>query len=180
MTTPTLLRSFSYLSPYRVELIAEGFKEEDIAKLQLAINHIAVVLSSKALEDFIIHFSYEIILCSGFFWWKRHRLVKFYEFRLNNGKSQRQIYDDLTSSQTVNIFLKLDNKNRKDIAGYTYPSTKWQWIYKDFFSKSDYKSVAGNLIHEWVHKLGYDHDSFTDPLVKYTVPYAVGNYFKNS
>ena len=174
------IKSYYHISPYSIELIAEGFDQKDIPKLQAAVNHISLFLASKQLEDFIINFSYEMLICSGFLWWKKYHPTRFYEFHFNNGKSQREIYNQITESKHIKLFLKLDPSNRKDFAGYTMPNTKWQWICNDFFNASCYKFVACNLVHEWMHKLGYDHGSFSDPLTKYSVPYAIGNFFKQA
>jgi hypothetical protein len=173
------IKSYYHISPYCIELTAEGFSEQDIPKLQAAINHISLFLGSPQLEDFIISFNYEMLICSGFLWWKKYHPTRFYEFHLNNGKSQKEIHAQITESKHIKLFLKLDPNDRKDLAGYTRPNTRWQWICKDFFYLMDYKMIAGNLVHEWLHKLGYDHGSFSDPLTKYSVPYAIGNFFRH-
>lgn len=58
--------------------------------------------------------------------------------------------------------------------GYTYPSSKRIWVNTKFFDGYTPRSVAANLFHEWLHKLGYKHDSTATPCRPYTVPYAIG------
>jgi hypothetical protein len=46
-------------------------------------------------------------------------------------------------------------------------NTKYFYVYTPY-------QVAGNLTHEWLHKLGFDHDVASTPARPYSVPYAVG------
>jgi hypothetical protein len=41
--------------------------------------------------------------------------------------------------------------------GYTTPQTLLIKINRKFFDDFDIAHVAGNLTHEWTHKLGFDH-----------------------
>jgi uncharacterized protein YjaZ len=75
----------------------------------------------------------------------------------------------------ADIVLRIDRRRRRGVLGYTYPSSIKQWIYS-WFLKSDFKSVAGNLAHEWCHKMGYKHAYKYNSTRHHTVPYAVGDY----
>lgn len=63
--------------------------------------------------------------------------------------------------------------------GYTYPSKQQIWVNKKFFVKNTLGKVAGNLAHEWCHKLGFKHDKSRTARRKYSVPYAVGYIVKD-
>lgn len=68
---------------------------------------------------------------------------------------------------------------RRRVIGYTYPNTIQIWFNKRHFSGNqarDIALVAGNIAHEYMHKLGYDHSFRSNPTRPFTVPYAVGNY----
>jgi hypothetical protein len=73
----------------------------------------------------------------------------------------------------VDIFIRIYEEN-SDIIGYTYPDTKWQWINKWVFSSFDEVDIAGNLMHEWCHKLGFDHEYEYTKWRQHSVPYAIG------
>jgi hypothetical protein len=57
------------------------------------------------------------------------------------------------------------------VVGYTYSHTEKSWLNLNFFDKYAYDSIAQNLLHEWLHKLGFGHTSANE---KSSVPYAVG------
>ena len=43
-----------------------------------------------------------------------------------------------------------------------------------YFDRYTPYQVAGNLTHEWLHKMGFTHDSAATSTRPYSVPYAVG------
>lgn len=61
------------------------------------------------------------------------------------------------------------------IIGYTYGNIKRIYVNTKYFDTFKPSSVAGNLMHEWCHKLGYDHDVSRTTRRPYSVPYALGN-----
>ena len=44
-----------------------------------------------------------------------------------------------------------------------------------FFDNFTPAEIAGNLAHEWMHKIGFDHDFNSTSRRPYSVPYAVGD-----
>lgn len=93
--------------------------------------------------------------------------------------SNLQIYTLIMSGSEV---LSPEVDNEADISihayfrigtviGYTYPSSEKTFVNLKFFRKFDYSSVASNLFHEWLHKLGFSHKSAKE---KTSVPYALG------
>jgi len=96
-----------------------------------------------------------------------------------NGKSNEQIYRELMSGadkfnkesdNDIDVHITMYYSFKRTV-GYTYPSTWFTWINRKFFSSFDYADVAGNVVHEYMHNMGYDHIRATD---KWSVPYAVG------
>lgn len=63
--------------------------------------------------------------------------------------------------------------------GYTYPNVKRIYVNTKFFDSYKPSSVAANLIHEWLHKLGYGHDSASTARRPYSVPYGVGSIMRS-
>ncbi len=58
--------------------------------------------------------------------------------------------------------------------GYTYPNSNHIWMNRKFFSRHDPAGVTTNIVHEWLHKLGFDHDASPTPERSYSVPYSIG------
>ncbi len=62
--------------------------------------------------------------------------------------------------------------------GYTYPNVKRIYVNTKFFDGYTISSVAANLNHEWMHKLGYGHDSAATSIRPYSTPYGVGSIMR--
>lgn len=84
--------------------------------------------------------------------------------------------------QDLDLFLSIFYSRRSTI-GYTYPSTFKTWVNRRFFSwwlKSDTGrcNIIGNIVHEYMHNLGFDHAVRWNKLRDHSVPYAYGNIAK--
>lgn len=97
----------------------------------------------------------------------------------STNKSGLEIYQHIMTGSEVltpeidneiDVDVELYEKNNSTV-GYTYGNTIKTWLNNKFFKTFDHGGVAGNLVHEWLHKLGYDHSSAND---LDSVPYAVG------
>lgn len=62
--------------------------------------------------------------------------------------------------------------------GYTYPSSTRIWVNTKYFNANTASYVAGNLFHEWLHKLGYTHAATYSVGRDYSVPYAIGRIIR--
>lgn len=62
--------------------------------------------------------------------------------------------------------------------GYTYPKVGYIMVNTKFFNNYTPASVAANFIHEYLHKLGYGHDSSATARRPYSVPYGIGGIMK--
>jgi hypothetical protein len=75
----------------------------------------------------------------------------------------------------MNFFLKQYYKRWSAVIGYTSPSTNVININWKFFQNYQPSDVAGNLCHEWIHKIGFGHASASE---HDSVPYAIGYIVK--
>jgi hypothetical protein len=120
------------------------------------------------------------------------KAVLEYTYRLKGKKyagfsttslTRQQVYEKIIAG--AESYLKQDN-NRMDLTltlytdndsntvGYTYPNKKTVYVNTKFFYDNEPVYVAQNMMHEWLHKIGFDHD-FEETLRRpYSVPYAVG------
>ena len=58
--------------------------------------------------------------------------------------------------------------------GYTISNSPRVWVNTKYFYVFPVSGVASNLMHEWLHKLGFRHASVYSPSRDYSVPYAIG------
>jgi hypothetical protein len=74
---------------------------------------------------------------------------------------------------SMDLNLEFYNQ-RSSVIGYTSETTRW--IYLNWYHYVDFadEDIADNLVHEWLHKLGFDHDFNSTARRPSSVPYAIG------
>lgn len=101
----------------------------------------------------------------------------------NNGYTNAQIYQIIlegsekiypTINNAIDVEVELYYQNN-NVVGYTYPKSPRIWVNTKYFNTYSLANVARNLFHEWLHKLGFNHDVAWSPSRDYSVPYAIGD-----
>jgi hypothetical protein len=143
-----------------------NFAATDQEKAQHAADLVKRVIQSQEFKDAVVGFTY-------------NGEKKFVD---NNGLTNLQIYDriiigaeELTPAHNyvLDARLQLYYEDSTTI-GYTYESVNVIYMNTKYFNRYTPYQVAGNLSHEWLHKLGFVHDAAATPSRPYSVPYAVG------
>lgn len=135
-------------------------------KMYSALERLEIILNSKEFRDRVINHTYN----------GKKTFVD------NKGLSNEEIYDVIMegaevlnsvvdSELDIDITLYFSNNS---VVGYTYPNSERIWVNNKFFSQNSYGKVAGNVAHEWTHKIGFGHDFNRTSSRQYSVPYAVG------
>jgi hypothetical protein len=100
----------------------------------------------------------------------------------NGGLTNAQIYQKIldgaeqlrrTKDNEMDLEVELYSDNT-NVVGYTYPNVNRVWMNNKYFSKNSPALVTTNMMHEWLHKLGFNHAAQQTPDRKYSVPYAIG------
>lgn len=109
-------------------------------------------------------------------------------FADNDGLTNEEIYKkilegaekqtDLGANNTMDLEMELYTDNDSITIGYTYPSIVRIYINRKYFNKFLPYQVADNMMHEWLHKIGFNHAVKNTPERQYSVPYAVGYIVK--
>lgn len=100
----------------------------------------------------------------------------------NRGMTNEQIYEFLMRAQELvgapNSEFEMDFDVRRysrfwsKVIGYTNPGkNNLINVNSRFYSKFELHQVSSNIAHEWIHLMGFFHDSARD---RDSVPYAVG------
>lgn len=109
-------------------------------------------------------------------------------FKDNDGLTNLQIYKKilegsekmtgLGKNRTMDLELELYTDNSSNTIGYTYPSIVRVYANRKYFNKFRPHQVADNMMHEWLHKIGFDHEVKATRDRRHSVPYAIGYIVK--
>ncbi len=143
-----------------------NFEIEQEEKVQKAIEIIKTVIATKEFRNKVINFTYE-------------GDRKFVD---NGGLSNEEIYmkllkgaEKLRPEDDFEMDLELElYYSSRNVVGYTYPNTVRIWMNTKYFIPYTPAQVAGNIFHEWTHKLGFNHASSYSVARDSSVPYAIG------
>lgn len=151
---------------FDASVLFTNFEREQEEKVYKALDIIKAVIASHEFQKRVYHFTY-----NG----KR-------AFVDNLGYTNEEIYKILLeASEKLNpgIDHKMDLDlelyySYKNTVGYTYPNVMRIWMNTKFFNVYTPSEVAGNVFHEWTHKLGFVHDAQYSVSRDASVPYALG------
>lgn len=149
---------------------ASYFSKWEKQRLERVIPLVERILSSVEFRDAVLDFVY-------------NGKKQFYQ---SGGLTNAEVYSKLMegdewyapgSLQTVDVYLSM-YYSKKNVVGYTNPSTRTIYINNKYYTYSDETwwtdaSVAANIIHEWTHKLGFDHAFNYSWSRDFTVPYGI-------
>lgn len=143
-----------------------NFNPEQEAKIHQASELIKQVIALKEFKDAVLNYTYQ-------------GKKQFFD---NGGYSNTQVYQKILNAAEMLTPAKnntLDTEvelyyNTHNTIGYTYPNTRRIWMNTKYFNRYTPVEVAGNLSHEWLHKLGFEHATAWSESRDHSVPYAVG------
>jgi hypothetical protein len=138
------------------EILFVNFKKDQERKVHEALTIIQKIVATDEFKNRILNHTFE----------GKKTFVD------SNDLSNAEIYRKILTG-TMKVELELYHSPNTTI-GYTYPDTKRIWINTKYFNRYTPVKVADNLMHEWMHKLGFNHAVKHSATRNYSVPYAVG------
>lgn len=151
---------------FDTNVITYGMTSSQEAKIQKAEDKIMKVIASEAFRTKVLNHSY-----GG---------VK--KFNNNNGLSNSQIYMKIlegmesykkTKNNQMDLNIKVYYESSSTV-GYTTPSSSYINMNTKFLNSYTSTQVTRNMVHEWLHKLGFTHAVYYSVSRDYSVPYAIG------
>lgn len=135
-------------------------------KLNEAIEIIKLVIGTEKFRNKVLNFTYK----------GQNAFIN------NRGFSNAQIYqiilnaaEALTPTRNNQMEAEVEFYHANtNVVGYTYRNTRRIWINTKFFNSYTPAGVARNLFHEWIHKLGFEHEISWSADRDASVPYALG------
>jgi len=157
-------------NPFALKLSAQtvftNFSDSEKERMQLVLKKLLKVINSDQFKEKVLS----------------HKYNGDRTFVDNNGMSNLEVYQHLISGAedllddvdhqmdlNLNMYYSLSST-----IGYTYPNTLKIWINRRFFQGFKPSQIAANLIHEYMHKLGFGHDYNYTERRPFSVPYAFG------
>jgi hypothetical protein len=163
----------NYVEPYmvptqRLTVVGEkltGFNSTAMTRVTKAFKLIEQVVNSEEFKERILNF-------------KNTKGVR--AFASNNGMTNEQIYETFMAGREtllqdtpgeMNFYLRVYNAWWSRVIGYTSADTNTISMNWKFHKNYTAANMTGNLVHEWVHKIGFDHRSAGE---HDSAPYAIG------
>jgi len=159
-SVPTLALTFNT----NVRTFGMNRSQED--KIQKAEEIIKVVIGSSEFKDAVLNFSY-----NGKKQFKDNRGLSNYEIYMKILNGAERLQPSRNNSMDLKVRLYFENSNT---VGYTSGLSSYINMNTKYFNKYNAYSVARNMTHEWLHKIGFGHDVSYSHSRDYSVPYAVG------
>lgn len=100
----------------------------------------------------------------------------------NGGLTNAEIYKKIiegsemlnpTPNNTMDLELEVYVESTNTV-GYTYPNTERVWMNEKYLNARNAAKVTTNMMHEWLHKVGFKHEVNATPSRASSVPYAIG------
>jgi hypothetical protein len=151
---------------FSVSAAMEGFDSSQTRKILDAKEMIEIILSTEDFRDEVINYTY----------------LGKKQFADNGGLSNEDVYLTILQgaeklfpvvNYTMDINLRLYYEDSL-VLGYTAFTSTAIMLNLKYFDFNPPEEVAGTLVHEWLHKLGFTHVPEYSDHRQNSVPYAVG------
>lgn len=153
---------------FKTSIDLYGFEPRHQAKLTEALELSERVIKSEEFSHSILKFEYQ----------------EKKQFADNSSHSNLQVLSFIAIG--AEILEKVSDKEMNlevehwiprfptSTTGYTSRGVRRIWINGNYLERASVPELAGTLVHEWMHKIGYEHDKKLTAKRPYSVPYGVG------
>lgn len=155
---------------YKVQMT--GFTPEQEEKITRALELIKVVVQSGEFKNRVINKKYK----GNAMYVDSPEMDNEAVYRRIIAGAERGHNEE--ENHTMDLELELYTDLESKTIGYTYPSVKRIWMNSKYLNQFEPHQVADNLMHEWLHKLGFKHEVKYSSSRKHSVPYSVGYLIK--
>jgi hypothetical protein len=155
---------------FNVVISMQGLTDIEKFKVNLAVGHWIRAYNSGKLKGVIVNHPRPFTYLNKF---KKCSKDEIYQAIIE----AKEVIGDGKSDGVAQVYLNVDRRNKRGIVGYTYPSTKFQWVYSWVLKRYSPEQIAGNLGHEHAHKIGLGDSSFWKS--KDAITYIVGSFISN-
>lgn len=162
----------SHSAPYlKVNVLAlTGADSTDEERIDKALLLIEEVVNSEEFRSELLSMKYKI---------GKKEYAGFSQTQLTPQKVLESIEEAVENfpggkKNEIDLFLDMYYQ-RSSTIGYTSPSDKFIHMNRYFHSRYTSVETAGNIFHEWLHKIGHGHTKNNNAERPHSVPYKLGN-----
>jgi hypothetical protein len=166
---PNVEQSFS--EKFSVNIIAKNYKKPELQKLNQASLLLEDVFNSEEYREEVLNFT----------------SFRRKAFQYNRDQTNEQIYLtiiwgaeilDSRFDREMDLIVQMYHAPFSKTVGYTYWNEPTVYTNKKYHRRFTPCEVASNLVHEWMHKLGYSHSVKWEEKRDFTVPYGHNEIIK--
>lgn len=161
----------SYVPPHakswNADIYLVNFNSTQEKKIMKAVEIIKKVIASSEFKERVLNYRFK-------------GKKQFYD---HGGLTNEEVYQKIlegaeqmgntSKNNIMDVELELYTQATSTI-GYTYPHTVRIWMNRKYYNRYTPIKVADNLMHEWMHKLGFVHATTWSESRDHSVPYAIG------
>ncbi len=158
----------------KVNLVDHGnMNTTQVQKMNQVITVLNQILNTAEFKDKVLNFSYNGKT----------------EFVQNNGMTNQQVYDFIMggaeeypkqtqandlADMRLTIYYPPWWKPFSSAVAFTNTDDPYLHVYAKYYGNATIPQLCNTFIHEWLHKMGFDHDFNSTAQRPYSVPYGVG------
>lgn len=162
MTNPVVFGGETHSPLLTVNAVVRGgtLKQRDF--MRNVLNVLRHVVISDMLQDRVLEYNFHNPEMNN---------LEVYKLFLS-GKDAYEAAADGEMDIDVTLYSTFNN-----VLGYTYPNNPRTWINMSHFQRDEYEIMAkavGNIVHEYMHNLNFNHTHHWTPNRQHTIPYAYG------
>lgn len=100
------------------------------------------------------------------------------EIYLHIMSGKETLLPEIDNEADISLKYFTPNVFNNSTVGYTYVTVLTQWINRNYLRFQSFVKVASNILHEWGHKLGFDHDFKPTRRRKFSICYQLNRIFE--
>ena len=151
---------------------AKNFNSTQLQHLEKSRALLEQIVNTEEFKQRVLHFTYQgqetYVQNQGLTNLQIYNLIM---------RAAEQLPQKTAINQTMDLSVQLYTSSwfGRNVVGYTTASTSTIYMNTYFYNSASPGDSAANMIHEWLHKLGFEHDYNSTTRRPYSVPYAIGN-----
>ncbi len=156
---------------------ADNYLDARLTKLNNVIAVMKTVINSSAFATTILNFEFE---GQKTFFYRKNIWGRYIDHVYNNQQVLSLILlakEEVGNQKEgqIDLYLELIMGASGSVIGFGRPEEKEIYTYAEMFDTMTIPELVNHYVHEWAHKIGFDHAFTRNRKRNYSVPYGVGD-----